>query len=133
MTTHHQHKEFPVTLGVYWPFYLLAEVGETQGPLGDLITPGTPDRIRALFTPILERTNPTAAHGLTLTDDAELSVWGRIFNGWHLTGAEDELTFLPAWMTVDGQLMAGCARLLTLALYERFDVFLSALHERGRA
>lgn len=127
--------EIPHYLGAFWSLFILAEQGRpAEGtPLSELAAPDQPETIRAIFGPIFERTNPAAAHGLTLTEDEELAYWGRVFRSPRLTGAEGEATFMPAWLTHNGQILRGLAPLLRLPFHERLDVFLCAMHKRGQA
>lgn len=126
----------PVFLRETWPLFLLSRHGEAAcsgRPLLDLLCPATPDDLRATYGPVLAQTNPTAAAGLEATDDDELACWVNVLRGPLLTGRLDELTFMPAWLTVDGVLLDRLARLLTLSLHERQDAFLAAMHRRGSA
>lgn len=132
MTTLNTSPEF---LKEFWPFFILGQQGRPADGvmLSELLTPDRPDTIRTVFSPIFERTNPAAAQGLECTDDAELIYWGRVFGAGLLTGAAGEGTFMPDWLTCEGDLMAATARLLTLPLYQRFDAFLAAMHQLGQA
>lgn len=124
--------ERPHYLGAYWPLFILGQQGRGGAALlSELAAPEQPADIRRVFGPILERTNPAAAQGLTLTEDAELAYWGRVFRAPFQTGAEGEGTFLPAWLTHEGQTLRGLAQLIRLPFYERLDVFLLAMHQRG--
>lgn len=123
-------------LGALWPLYILGEIGE-EGCAGhsvhDLLCPETPAGLRRTYRPILARTNPTAARGMDATPDAELAYWCRVLRASMLTGNPDELTFLPDWLTHEGEVLTNLARLLFLPLFERQDVFLEAMHQRGQA
>lgn len=123
----------PKCWGVLWPLVILGAYAEPPASLPDALTPDTAEGIRATFRPIFERGNPQAVTGLDLCSDAELVYWGRVFRGPVLTGHEDELLFMPAWLWKEGVFLSGLARLLTLPLFERFDVFLEAMHQRGAA
>jgi hypothetical protein len=119
----------PNYLGELWPAFLLGEYGPTAGGAGllDRLVPADPAEFRALLSPVLTRTNPTAAHGLTLVSDAQLAGWIRVLREPRLNG---DLLLTPAWLSDHGMMAAALARLLTLPFYERMDVMLHALHHQ---
>lgn len=126
----------PPTLGAYWPLFILAERGE-EGCAGvglrDALYPQTPGDMRRVFTPIFERVCPAAEVGLLLAEDAELELWLRVLRHAQLTGARDELTLMPSWLTCDGVFLTGLARVLHLLPFERLDVFMAAMAGKGAA
>ena len=97
----------------------------------DQLCPHDPAGLRAAYRPVFEATNPPAAAGLDATEDRELAYWCAVLRGPLLTGARGELMFLPPTFRVDGVLLTGLTRLLTLPLWERQDAFLAAMHARG--
>lgn len=123
----------PVYLREMWPFFLLSEAGEpTPGTTNtlDLMLPAKPADFRALLLPILERTNPSAAPALTSMPDKELRFWILALREARPQG---DLLMTPAWLTQNGRVMQGLARVVALEFHERMDVFLHALHARAAA
>ncbi|AFD25810.1 hypothetical protein [Deinococcus gobiensis] len=130
----------PLTLlGRLWPFFLLGRMDppEEGTPTLDLMCPATPADLYAAYAPVFADTNPTAALGLELTvqdpkGERELDLWCKVLRAPLLKGQPDELLLMPSWLFLpSGQVLTGLSRLLTLDLFERQDVFLSAMHQRG--
>lgn len=120
----------PVYLQEMWPLFLLAERGEptSRTNLTDQLIPPTLPEFRAVLGALLTRTNPTAAHGLTSTPDEELGLWILALRESVLTG---DLMMTPAWLSRDGGMMRELARVVGLPFFQRMDVFLCAMHNRG--
>jgi hypothetical protein len=128
----------PTLLGELWPFFVLGRMDppEEGTPALDLMCPATPAGLYATYYPVFADTNPTAALGLELTvqedlGEQKLEMWCRVLRAPRLTGHRAESLDLPDWLFVNGRAMAGLSRILTLRLFERQDVFLYAMHQRG--
>lgn len=120
----------PAYLGTLWPLWVLGKAGEAacQGKtMAELLTPATPAGLRQMYRPVLADTNPTAAAGLDATPDAELAYWCQVLRVAPL-GSDD---FMPAFLFHEGDVLRGLAAVCRLPLFERQDVFLAAMHQRG--
>lgn len=113
-----------------WPVFLLSHAGREKAEgtsTLDLLCPPTPALLREVYRPVLEATNPTAAAGLDATPDEELAFWVKVLRVEPL-GSGD---FTPAFLFHEGQALRGLAEVVKLPLFERQDVFLAAMHQRG--
>ena len=114
----------------FWPFFLLGKAGQERAEgtsTLDLLCPATPALLREVYSPVLHDTNPTAAASLDATPDEELAIWVKVLRSERLGASE----FTPAFLFHDGQALRGLAEVVKLPLFERQDVFLVAMHQRG--
>ncbi|WP_261665465.1 hypothetical protein [Deinococcus sp. Marseille-Q6407] len=118
-------------LGMLWPVFVLAErqgAGTAEETALDLVVPQDPEQLRALYLAVLNRVDPVAAAGLLVTSSEELAEWSRVLREPVLTGDAEELRMLPAAFFQDGRMRRGLVALLWLPLWERLDVFQTAMH-----
>ena len=122
----------PTFLRELWPFFILGKMGEeacTDHSVRDLICPPTIQGLREVYGAVFRDTNPTAAAGLNASTDQELRFWVEVLRAEPLGKNE----FMPAFLFHAGQVLRGLAEVVKLPLFERQDVFLAAMHQRGLA
>lgn len=120
-----------LALGIGWPIFILAaqNAEDIEGLSAlDTVVPEDAETLRAVYAAVLEGRDPIAAAALTALPVPVLEQWAAVLRGPLLTGAEGELTFLPASFFAEGRPRRSLVALLRLPLWQRLDVFQRALH-----